>query len=408
MAAAVGLAVGGSGLVWVGAGSAVAAPVASGASPLASSVLSWWSHRHGSAPTLTPSRAIRRHAPTKYGFPTSLPGTQTPAGTPSPVPVSTSTAPAHSGSPTSPAPSSTATPIGTTPGSTTPAPGPTTPAGPTTTPAGPTTPAGSTPAAGVSTTKGTGVASTTPVPASSSVPAGSSSSAAPSTATGTGTYPCVQTAEQGKCYYPADRFITGASGDPYLNQNVWAGTSTYKQSLHGASPEDWYVLSSANTNFGGVLTFPNTGFNMAGTVDGKSAVTSSWSTDFPHNAQTAAWAAYDLWFNNWNDEVMIQTDISANSYYDCASVATAVFDGNPWHMCRFGSERVWKPGTDDSHRVNKPSGSIDIKAILVWMERNGSLPTSSTWTAASYGFEVCDTGALNEKFWVNGFSWNAK
>jgi hypothetical protein len=82
--------------------------------------------------------------------------------------------------------------------------------------------------------------------------------------------------------------------------------------------------------------------------------------------------------------------------------------GMPWHMCDFGSERVWKPGTDDNHLVSQPSGSVDVRAFLVWMEANGKLPTSSAWTAASFGFEVCDTHGITETFRVNDFSWNAR
>jgi hypothetical protein len=42
------------------------------------------------------------------------------------------------------------------------------------------------------------------------------------------------------------------------------------------------------------------------------------------------------------------------------------------------------------------------------MEQNGYLPKNSTWTAGSFGFEVCDTGGATETFKVNAFSWTAK
>ena len=134
------------------------------------------------------------------------------------------------------------------------------------------------------------------------------------------------------------------------DQNVWSGSSSYQQTLYATAPNDWYVTANANTNFGGVETYPNTGFDMTGTVDSDSSITSSWSVTIPTNETTAGWAAYDLWFNNWNDEVMIQTDLTvpSNGDYDCNAVATATFSGMPWHLCVFGSERVWKPGTSDA------------------------------------------------------------
>ena len=212
----------------------------------------------------------------------------------------------------------------------------------------------------------------------------------------------------GQCNFPSYPGIVGISGDPWVGQNIWSGDTTYKQTLYATSPGDWYVVANANTDFGGVLTYPNTGFNMDGAVDSYSSLTSSFSTTIPDNAQTAGWAAYDLWFNNWADEVMIQTDITAPSYYDCTAVTTATFDGMPWHLCVFGSERVWKPGTDDQHLQNQTSGTVNIQEFLTWMEQNGYLPANSTWTGGSYGFEICDTGGADEIFQVNSFSWNAQ
>lgn len=219
----------------------------------------------------------------------------------------------------------------------------------------------------------------------------------------------MRTDAQGKCFYPAVPYITGAAGDPYLNQNIWAaaGDPTYKQSLYGQSPRDWYVNVNAKTGFGGVQAFPNLGWDMTGTVDAMPQTVTSWSVDLPHDEKTMAWAAYDLWFNDWADEVMIQVDVSANDHYDCETVAAAEFGGRPWHMCSFGAQRVWKPGVDDDSIRNEPVGSIEIKQLLVWMEDHGHLPRSSTWTAGSFGFEPCDTGGMDAQMRVKGFSWLA-
>lgn len=219
---------------------------------------------------------------------------------------------------------------------------------------------------------------------------------------------CVSSAANGLCNYTDYAAIVGASSNPWVGQNIWSGDTSYKQTLYAHNPGNWYVVANANTHFGGVLTYPNTGFYMTGAVGSYSSITSSFSTTIPDNARTAGWAGYDLWFNDWKDEVMILTDINANSDYDCTAKTTATIGGQPWHMCVFGSERVWKPGTDDQHLLNQPSGTIDVQAFLTWMQRNGYLPADSTWTAASYGFEICDTGGTNETFQVNAFSWTAR
>lgn len=220
---------------------------------------------------------------------------------------------------------------------------------------------------------------------------------------------CVTSADNGECGpYGNYKEIAGTNSEPYVAQNVWSGSSKYQQTLYATSPGSWYITANANTHFGGVLTFPNTGFFMTGAINSFSSIVSSWNVKIPRNARTAGWAAYDLWFNNWADEVMIQTDITANSYYDCTAVTSATFDGMPMHLCVFGSERVWKPGVDDSHLINRAAGKVDVRSILVWMERKGYLPRRSTWTAGSFGFEVCDTGGETETFRVNAFSWYGK
>ena len=245
-------------------------------------------------------------------------------------------------------------------------------------------------------------ATVTPTPT-----AGATDTPAP-TSTPSVAYTCVQTAGQDNCTYPSDQYFSGNSGDPYLNQNIWSNNPAYHQTLYGASPENWYITANVNTGFGGVQAYPNVGWNMDGTVDSKASTTSSWDVTIPTDTtKVAGWAAYDLWFNDWNDEVMVQTDIVANSDYDCNGVATITVSGTPWHMCDFGSERVWKPGTDDQHLQNRTTGSVDIKAFLTWMEQNGKLPPNSTWTAGSFGFEVCDTESTTQTFKVNGFSWHS-
>jgi hypothetical protein len=199
--------------------------------------------------------------------------------------------------------------------------------------------------------------------------------------------------------------------------------------MYSNSPRDWYVTvnkpndSPSDTLANGTVSnYPNVGFWMLGKVDDYASITTSWDVTFPHNNQSAGWAAFDLWFNDDDTEVMIQVDIGANQYFSCDSVATATFSGEPWHLCVFGDERVWKRGTDDDHIVNKASGTLDIREILIWMESHTfvdpvthatrqQLAPSSKWqtsfVGASFGFEVPSTSGMDAEYRVNDFSWNA-
>src|SRR5262249_53795653 len=221
--------------------------------------------------------------------------------------------------------------------------------------------------------------------------------------------------DNGRCgSYPGWPGITlpspGSSG-PWVDQNVWTKHPFYHQVMHANSPGDWYITANVSTNFGGVQAYAATGWTMAYpfiAVDAYTSQLTSWSVSIPaDDTKVAGWAAYDLWFNNWNDEVMIQTDITRPvSIYDCTAAATATFSGIPWHLCVFDSERVWAPGTDEHHLLSMPSGSINVQQFLTWMEAHGYLPAASTWTAGSFGFEVADTHGTDQVFQVSAFKWH--
>ena len=229
---------------------------------------------------------------------------------------------------------------------------------------------------------------------------------------------CVTSSLNGVCpasgYYD-DPGITGTVHQPNnlasqtVGANGWgAGGTDYAQTLSANSTADWQVSVSVSSNPDGhILAFPNSGWKQDSAVDAYTSLPSAWNVTIPADpAVSTGWAAYDLWFNNWADEVMIQVDITAGPAYNCTAAVTATFGGMPWHMCSFGSERVWKPGTDDQHLVNQASGSMDVQPVLAWMEANGKLPAGSTWTAGSFGFEVAHTSA-QDVYAVSGFTWHA-
>jgi hypothetical protein len=238
---------------------------------------------------------------------------------------------------------------------------------------------------------------------------------------------CVTATQSGGCQFGTDPQITNASGDPYADQNVWSPIPGYSQTLSANSPGDYQIVANGPTGNTAVVAYPNAGADYSGVVDNYSQVTSSFTESMPHNAQTSAWAMYDNWYNNWNDEVMIQYDFTGNG--DCTAVATAQFGGTngvplqTWHLCDFtspgdsGHTLAWKLGAGEgAQKQNESSGSIDIKAMTAWLEShtqpaaNGGgtyLPAASTFTAISDGWEICSTGGQNETFQVSSFSVQA-
>ena len=268
-----------------------------------------------------------------------------------------------------------------------------------------------------------GTASSSPSPSSAqgtnSSPASASSSPASTAPASTGT--CTTSAAQGHCAFPGYAQVTGNSDDPYVDQDMWAAVPGQTQALSANSPGDWKVVSSTPAGHGGsVTTFPDTGapFGEA-PLSRYSSITSTFTETMPHNSATSAWAAYDLWFNKWNDEVMIQHDFTGR--YPCTYAAVAQFGGSngvprqTWGLCTFGSERIWTLAPDGtraggSATQGESSGSVDIKAMVQWLE-NPSAPdhiqANSTITNLSYGWEIASTGGQPETFQVSSYSLTA-
>jgi hypothetical protein len=201
-------------------------------------------------------------------------------------------------------------------------------------------------------------------------------------------------------------------GCPYTDQNVWSPISGETQTLNVNNPGDWEIVSTTPVNpSGSVTTFPNTGapFNEQ-PLSGFSSVTSSFTETMPHNAGTSGWAMYDLWFDNWAYEVMVQHDFTNNGPCDYAAVA--VFGGQTWGLCVFGSTFAWKLAPSGATRgssatINESSGSVDIKAMIGWLVAHGYMPPNPTITNLSYGWEICSTGGVTEHFRVSSFSLTA-
>jgi hypothetical protein len=189
------------------------------------------------------------------------------------------------------------------------------------------------------------------------------------------------------------------------------------QTLFANSPGDWMVTANWPAGNTGVETYPSLDADYHELVNGTwierplsdfSSMTSSFSETMNATSGTSAWAAYDIWLNHGADEIMIQHDFANNGA--CAPVATVRFGGSngvpsqPWHLCDFGTEKVWKLGTDDNHKISEQSGSVDIKAMLTWLEDHGYIQQNSTIGDIGYGWEICSTGGVDENFQVTGFS----
>lgn len=235
------------------------------------------------------------------------------------------------------------------------------------------------------------------------------------------TFTCTTSAQHGECPasgagYTSDPGFTSFApywnfGSPYVDQNEYSPVSGQTQTLGANSPQDWQVTSlipAGSNPSGGVTTFPNAGMEFGNpALSTFPDITTSFADTIPSGSGVTGWQGYDNWFNNWGDEVMIQTQWVNTA--PCTYVAVQQFTepgtgtSQTWGLCNFGgpgNEKVWKlapPGTavGGSATLNETSGSADVSAMTDWLITHGYMLTSTvastTLTALSAGFEITES-----------------
>jgi hypothetical protein len=221
-----------------------------------------------------------------------------------------------------------------------------------------------------------------------------------------GTAACVTSAARFNCGPFAYPQIEGTSSNPSVGNNVWNPISGWQQTLHANNPGSWSVTANMPSGNTAVVSYPSSGSQYGDrALSSFSSMYSSFTENMNANSSTSAWAAYDIWLNGGKNEVMIQHDFANNGACPGPSATFGGSDGVPvqnWYMCGpWGSEYAWKLTGDEK------SGSVDILAMLTWMENHGDLPKNSTLSSIGYGWEIASTGGRPETFAVSRYSISA-
>jgi hypothetical protein len=278
-------------------------------------------------------------------------------------------------------------------------------------------------------------------PASSPGPAATSVTTAPS---GTNqAWACVTTSPTGICPRGSD-YTSGSTNsngyNSYIANNCW-GDPNCQQTLSANSFGDWRVTANEPAGNGSVRTAPeaqqqfnnwcpgsktwsNLTQNGCGSNEGKtpisalSQLTSTYAESTPHNSQTIAQWAWDNWLDNdsgYPDEVMVWVD--NNGRCNSGSFGTQVhapvsIAGQEWTPHRYpdSSEFIWSldgPGGAGTC-AQQASGTVDLLALLKWMQANGFAAPGATLSLMDGVFEICSTGGAPETFRVSSYSVTAK
>jgi hypothetical protein len=271
-------------------------------------------------------------------------------------------------------------------------------------------------------------------------PAGTSSTASPGPASTA--WECVTSKPTGTCPGTTDYTAgsTNSNGyNSYVANNCW-GDPTCQQTLRANSFGDWQVTANEPAGNGSVRTAPEaqqqfnnwcpgsktwSNFTQNGCgnesdtpLSALSQLTSTYAESTPHNSQTIAEWAWDNWLSNdsgYPDEVMVWVD--TNGRCNSGSFGTQVhapvtIAGQVWTPHRYpnSSEFIWS--LDGSGGVGtcaqQESGTVDLLALLKWMQANGFAAPGAAISLVDGVFEICSTGGAPEKFRVSSYSVTAR
>lgn len=318
-----------------------------------------------------------------------------------------------------PGPDGTHSAPATTPTSATPTPGTPTPGDPAT----------GTPAPGDPTSTSTPPTSPPSGP-SSTPPSGGATSSPPA-----GPHTCTTSKSDGNCGPYTYAGITNSNGyNTYVSNNCWADPSC-KQTVTATDPGNWSVSASEPAGNGAVMTAPevqqqfNNWCASAHTYDNRtsascnnlsdapisalSQLTSSYTESTPHNSQTIAQWSWDMWLSadsGYADEVMVWVD--TNNRCNSGSFGTKLHDpvtiaGQQWTPHRYpnSSEFIWvlNGSGGASTCAQQSTGSVDLLALLKWMQSNGYASPSAAVSLVDGVWEICSTGGAPETFTVSKY-----
>jgi len=240
---------------------------------------------------------------------------------------------------------------------------------------------------------------------------GSSSSSGPSPSTGparttasppaqAGTSPAswaqCSSAPSGEWNTPDGRFD--------LFNNEWnTSEDPGPQKICGNSASDWQVTSTQRAGNTAVLTYPSVQLNYNG-QDGYplsrfTSMTSSYAEAMHAVSGTDAEAAYDIWVNDLNKEVMIWVDNHGQAPAG-SKVATTTFSGATWDLYET-SDRSYMAFV---RQGNASSGTVDLFAALKYLQGRGDLAAGDVLWQVNFGFEICSTAGAPETFTVSNYS----
>jgi hypothetical protein len=202
-----------------------------------------------------------------------------------------------------------------------------------------------------------------------------------------------------------------------VNNDMWncPHPACGRQSVWANSSADWGVVSTMANGNTAVLTYPAvqdlfSAGNPPAPLANARELLSTFTESMPTTPGTIGEAAYDIWLNNWNTEIMIWVD-NQHQQFNRLPVATVIFNGQRFavYVTRGVSDGYPRGPFFFVLQQNETSGTVDVLAAIRWLEGAGYLSASRTGiNAVDFGWEICSTGGVAENFSVSRYTLAVK
>ena len=186
----------------------------------------------------------------------------------------------------------------------------------------------------------------------------------------------------------------------------------------GAGPQTIWVNNTAQwgawsqqPNTGGVKAYPHEAIYFGRAINSINTLSSSWNQSTP---SYGVWDfAYDIWDTNNSHEIMVWTNWAGaqpisyiwNSSGPVPKYSNVCVGGSCWNVYEGSNGGNVVISLLRTSKTN--SGSVDLKAILRWIESTGYFG-NLTIGSVQYGVEITSTNNTGTNFNVNNYtvSWN--
>ncbi len=198
-----------------------------------------------------------------------------------------------------------------------------------------------------------------------------------------------------------------------VGNNMWncPQSACGRQEIWANSSSDWGVVATMAKGNTAVLTYPNVqetfgaNGNPASLANARELV-STFTEAMPATSGTISEAAYDIWLNNWNTEIMIWVDNEHQRFYIPVR-GTVTFGGQKFSVYAYsGTSDGYPTGPFDFVlQGNETSGTANILGAIRWLEQHHYISAQGAGiNAVDFGWEICSTGGRPEDFSVSRYT----